>query len=160
MTGDGSNPTELTRVTESAAPPEPTETTDIRTSISPSTPATDPTYRLTLADVDHTHPYTDEAFGEAVVYQRGPIVAADGGQSTNDEPEPTAGLGAADGSETAAVDGTADRNGRTAGEESEGAVRAAVADRGRMGGVDHVPPDDGGANWVHRRGGEGSRDGR
>ena len=40
--------------------------------------------RGTLKEMSHTAPYTDEAFGDAMVYHRGPVVAADGG-STNGE---------------------------------------------------------------------------
>lgn len=37
--------------------------------------------------VDHTHPDTDRPFGEAVVYQRGPTVAADGGARPPEDDE-------------------------------------------------------------------------
>ena len=33
-----------------------------------------------MKDVNHTHPDTGRPFGEAMVYQRGPAVAADGGE--------------------------------------------------------------------------------
>jgi hypothetical protein len=35
----------------------------------------------TMADVDHTHPHTGRAFGEGQVFERGPVVAADGGDA-------------------------------------------------------------------------------
>ncbi|MFC6835794.1 hypothetical protein [Halomarina ordinaria] len=41
--------------------------------------------RPTLGDVNHTNPYTDEAFGDSVVYERGPAVAADGGRDPTRE---------------------------------------------------------------------------
>jgi hypothetical protein len=34
----------------------------------------------TMNDVSHTHPDTDRPFGEKVVFERGPAVAADGGK--------------------------------------------------------------------------------
>jgi len=39
-----------------------------------------------MQDVDHTHPHTNETFGDA--FARGPAVAADGG-STDEEPSET-----------------------------------------------------------------------
>jgi hypothetical protein len=39
----------------------------------------------TMKDVDHTHPHTGEAFGNSAAYQRGPAVAADGGQAHETE---------------------------------------------------------------------------
>ncbi|MFD1515550.1 hypothetical protein [Halomarina rubra] len=41
--------------------------------------------RASLADVDHTHPRTGESFGDAMVYHRGPTVAADGGTERSGE---------------------------------------------------------------------------
>ena len=35
--------------------------------------------------VSHTNPYTDESFGETVVFKRGQTVAADGGRREGDE---------------------------------------------------------------------------
>ena len=40
--------------------------------------------RPTLAETDHTNPYTDEVFGATQMYSRGRTVAADGGEP-NDE---------------------------------------------------------------------------
>lgn len=37
----------------------------------------------TLAELEHTNPFTEEAFGDAMVYRRGPVVVTDGG--TDDE---------------------------------------------------------------------------
>ncbi|MFB6170650.1 MAG: hypothetical protein ABEJ06_05820 [Haloarculaceae archaeon] len=40
----------------------------------------------TLRDVDHTHPDTDEAFGETVTYRRGPApVRSDAVEESDDE---------------------------------------------------------------------------
>ncbi|MBV0922698.1 hypothetical protein KTS45_00655 [Halomicroarcula limicola] len=36
----------------------------------------------TMGDVDHTHPHTNETFGAA--FQRGPAVAADGGERSGE----------------------------------------------------------------------------
>jgi len=52
------------------------------------------TERERLGEISHTNPYTDESFGETTTYQRGPVVAADGGhdpereQEAEDEEEP------------------------------------------------------------------------
>jgi len=40
---------------------------------------------MTMKDVDHTHPHTNEAFGE--LHNRGAVVAADGGHPAEDEAE-------------------------------------------------------------------------
>jgi len=39
----------------------------------------------TMRDVDHTHPHTNQTFGAA--FQRGPAVAADGGEADADTEE-------------------------------------------------------------------------
>jgi hypothetical protein len=39
----------------------------------------------TLKEMSHTAPYTDKAFGDAMVYRRGPVVAADGGEDPSRE---------------------------------------------------------------------------
>ncbi|WP_254544193.1 hypothetical protein [Halomarina pelagica] len=43
------------------------------------------THRPTLGELSHTNPYTDEAFGETIAYERGPAVAADGGRDPSRE---------------------------------------------------------------------------
>ena len=43
----------------------------------------------TMADVDHTHPVTDRPFGEACAFERGPTVAADGGDADTAPEEST-----------------------------------------------------------------------
>jgi hypothetical protein len=37
--------------------------------------------RETLREIDHTHPYTDRAFGRTRIYGRGRTVATDGGEA-------------------------------------------------------------------------------
>ena len=81
--------------------------------------------------VDHTHPDTGRPFGEAVVFARGPTVAADGG---------------ARGAEN---DHEADAD-----EEEE----SAETGRMRMKDVDHESPDESDANRVFERGEEGRGD--
>jgi hypothetical protein len=80
--------------------------------------------------VDHTHPDTGQPFGEAVVYQRGPTVAADGG-ARGDDPDET-------------TDADADE----------------AADGKRMKDVDHEPPNEADPNRVFERGTEGRDDAR
>jgi hypothetical protein len=41
--------------------------------------------RQTLREMSHTAPYTDEAFGDVMVYHRGPVVATDGGEDPSRE---------------------------------------------------------------------------
>jgi hypothetical protein len=41
--------------------------------------------RQTLKEMRHTAPHTDEAFGDAMVYHRGPVVAADGGSMEGED---------------------------------------------------------------------------
>ncbi|WP_254534576.1 hypothetical protein [Halomarina litorea] len=41
----------------------------------------DDEYRPTLGEMSHTNPQTGESFGDAMVYRRGPTVAADGGEA-------------------------------------------------------------------------------
>ena len=91
--------------------------------------------RRTLADCDHTNPYTGEGFGDAMVYHRGPVVVADGGETR-----------------------VADRADDSDGEQSEGTAdgHAADAEDETLADIDHTPPRDAAdANRVHERGGEG-----
>lgn len=48
--------------------------------------------KQTLKEMSHTHPVTDESFGQAMVYRRGPVIAADGGvtatETTDDRGRP------------------------------------------------------------------------
>lgn len=48
---------------------------------------TETTYetRQTLKEMGHTAPHTDEAFGDVMVYHRGPIVATDGGSRNGED---------------------------------------------------------------------------
>lgn len=99
-----------------------------------SNPTTRPEYRPTLGDLSHTHPDTDEAFGAAMAYKRGPVVAADGGER-----------GAVDEGEPEAEEDEADESDHLEADE-------------RMRDVDHAPPDGDEVNRVHQRGGEGRDD--
>ena len=98
--------------------------------------------RRTLADCDHTHPRTGESFGDAMVYRRGPTVAADGGE---------AGAGA-----------PADADGEVPDEAGEDAEADEDADgEEQLADIDHTPPRDAeNANRVHERGGEHEEDRR
>lgn len=85
-----------------------------------------------MSTVDHTHPDTGRPFGDAVVYRRGPAVAADGGESERSERDER--------EETADVDEPADGE--------------------RMKDVDHEPPTQAEPNRVFERGTEGRDDAR
>ena len=85
--------------------------------------------------VDHTHPETDRPFGDRVVYQRGPTVAADGGAREADAEEA--------GTET---ETEVDAEETEADDETE---------RTRMRDVDHEAPAEADANRVFERGNEG-----
>jgi len=83
----------------------------------------------TMKDVSHTNPYTDEPFGDACAFERGPVVAADGG--SRDE-----------------ADGVSEPSGVT---EPTGIEEQTMKD------VSHTPPhaDAGDVNRVFERGTEG-----
>lgn len=103
-----------------------------------------------MSTVDHTHPDTGRPFGDAVVYQRGPAVAADGGERTN-------------GSRTT-EDGTSSGSERERSEREEVADANADADEPvdgeRMKDIDHEPPTQAEPNRVFERGTEGRDDAR
>jgi hypothetical protein len=40
-----------------------------------------------MEDVDHTHPHTDETFGQTQTFRRGAVVAADGGRDESADAE-------------------------------------------------------------------------
>lgn len=87
-----------------------------------------------MKTVDHTHPDTGRPFGEAVVYQRGPTIAADGGaRASEDEHE-------------AVEDANGDEE-----------VEHEMAGK-QMKDVDHKPPEETEANRVFERGSEGRDD--
>jgi hypothetical protein len=88
--------------------------------------------RTEMKAVDHTHPDTDRPFGEAVVFERGPTVAADGGTRTTEDEHRTV--------------------------EEEEADRD--TDEEQMKDVDHEPPDETESNRVFERGREGRDDTR
>ncbi|MFC5973326.1 hypothetical protein ACFPYI_18505 [Halomarina salina] len=92
--------------------------------------------RPTLADCDHTNPFTGESFGDAMVYHRGPVVAADGGEAEVTE--------RADAESADAEQSTGTAEGDTGPEDEE-----------TLGDIDHTPPRDAeDANRVYERGGE------
>ncbi len=82
-----------------------------------------------MKDVSHTNPYTDESFGETVVFRRGQTVAADGGERT---------------------DGSRSSSGR----RSDGGRRE-ESEKQTMKDVSHTPPTGDGAMRVFERGTEG-----
>jgi hypothetical protein len=89
---------------------------------------TDGDERATMADVDHTHPKTGQAFG--TVYRRGPALADGEGPAVGREPG---------GDDDARVDGGAE---------------ASESERDPMADVDHEAPHGDGARGVWDRGDE------
>ena len=107
-----------------------------------------------MENVDHTHPHTDEPFGEA--FRRGPDVAADGGRDSSRRRQTQS-----DGSER--FDGTrtsserSSDGSRDSGSESRDAPEDAEeqkTDDEEMEDVDHESPNEG-ANRTFERGTEG-----
>jgi len=82
-----------------------------------------------MEDVDHTHPHTDEPFGE--MHDRGSVVAADGGRDPQSRPRQAQ----PDGGEPDAADDATET----------------------MEDVSHEPPAEG-ANRAFERGTEGRTD--
>jgi hypothetical protein len=106
----------------------------------------------TMSTVDHTHPDTGRPFGDAVVYQRGPAVAADGGEPS--EARRTSADGTSSGSER-------ERSERDEAAETDANVDADESvDGERMKDVDHEPPTQAEPNRVFERGTEGRDDAR
>jgi hypothetical protein len=132
---------------------------------------TENTRRTTTApemkSVDHTHPDTDRPFGERVVFERGPVVAADGGEpsevvreaqsaSRDDERAKlsrTTRRTSEDGTSSGSERGVASEK-KT--DESEPETEAEK----QMKDVDHEPPNEAEANRVFERGREGRDDTR
>ena len=110
--------------------------------------------RPTLAETDHTNPYTGEVFGTTQMYNRGRTVAADGGEA-NGESRASSEAKASDGGERNAdprTNGTETRTGTgtTAhdGDEEEETDNVAT-----MADVAHEPPGDAdGAQAAYDRG--------
>jgi len=102
--------------------------------------------RPTLAETDHTDPYTDEAFGATQTYSRGRTVAADGGEANSESrpsSEPRSDGGERDADPRANGTGTAAHDD----EEEETDDVATMAD------VAHEPPGDAdGAQAAYDRG--------
>jgi hypothetical protein len=44
-----------------------------------------------MKNVDHTHPHTDEAFGQTQTFRRGVVIAADGGEADAESESDTIG---------------------------------------------------------------------
>lgn len=122
-----------------------------------------------MSTVDHTHPDTGRPFGDAVVYRRGPAVAADGGESERSEHEPRRSAERSDGGERTNGSRTTE-DGTSSGSERERSEREEVADANadadepvdgeRMKDIDHEPPTQAEPNRVFERGTEGRDDAR
>lgn len=86
-----------------------------------------------LKETDHTNPITEESFGTAIVYRRGPAVVADGGAAEGEEP-------------------TADT---TDSKPSERDPQPSAGESGtRLADIDHTPPHGEGIarNRIYERG--------
>ncbi|MGN8219225.1 hypothetical protein ACTG0T_12875 [Halococcus morrhuae DSM 1307] len=108
----------------------------------------------TMSTVDHTHPDTGRPFGDAVVYQRGPAVAADGGERTN---------GSRTSADVPSAESERERSGREEAADAESDASADTdesVDGERMKDVDHEPPTQAEPNRVFERGTEGRDDAR
>ena len=92
--------------------------------------------------VDHTHPDTDRPFGEQVVFERGPAVAADGGEPNE------------------ARRTSEDERSEFSGSEREVEDDDRDTDEEQMKDVDHEPPNETESNRVFERGREGRDDTR
>jgi hypothetical protein len=89
--------------------------------------------RPTLGEISHTNPRTGESFGDAMVFHRGPTVAADGGEANAVDPD----------EEEADADAPTDGDGEPSDDQ--------------LKDVDHTPArGDVDVNRVHERGGEAS----
>ncbi|MFB6205239.1 MAG: hypothetical protein ABEJ05_01740 [Haloglomus sp.] len=112
------------------------------------TPDEDRTEPQTLGEMNHTNPFTGEAFGATQTYDRGCTIAADGGEAGS---------------------GPSSERNSDGGEDPE---REEVTEHERTGGageqppeelgdVDHTPPGDAeGTNAVYERGHEGREENR
>lgn len=94
--------------------------------------------RPPLKETDHTNPYTEESFGAAMVYRRGPVVVADGGAAEREEP-------------------TADTTDATTSERDHQST-ASEGSGTRLADIDHTPPHGKGVarNRIYERGAERS----
>ena len=122
--------------------------------------------RPTLAETDHTDPYTDEAFGATQTYSRGRTVAADGGEA-NSESRPSSEARASDGGEAnsesrSSSEPRSDGGERDADPRANGTKTGTAAhddeeeetdDVATMADVAHEPPGDAdGAQAAYDRG--------
>ena len=103
----------------------------------------------TLGELNHTNPFTGEAFGATQTYDRGHTVAADGGEAGR---RPSSEGGSDDGE--AGADASDDA---TADEEAD----AEDDDPEELRDIEHTPPGDAeGTNAVYERGNEGREEHR
>ena len=109
--------------------------------------------RPTLAETDHTNPYTDEVFGATQMYSRGRTVAADGGER-NSERRSSSEAEASDGGERDAdprTNGTGTATGTAAPDDAD--EEKQEEDVATMADVAHEPPGDAdGAQAAYDRG--------
>ena len=96
-----------------------------------------------MGEVSHTHPYSDSGAINRP-FQRGPIVAADGGERNSVSRTPQEERSESSGSEREAYDEDTSEESETEADERDGE---------RMKDVNHTPPHGASANPVFERGG-------
>jgi hypothetical protein len=104
-----------------------------------------------MGEVSHTHPYSDSGAINRP-FQRGPIVAADGGERNSVSRTPQEERSESSGSERDAYDEDTSEE-----PETEADAREEEADEregDRMRDVNHTPPHGASANPVFERGGK------
>jgi hypothetical protein len=95
----------------------------------------------TLGELNHTNPFTGEAFGATQTYDRGRTIAADGGADPEREAE------------------VAEESEAEAETAADGGERDAESEE--LQDVEHTPPGDAeGTNGVYERGHEGREENR
>ena len=100
--------------------------------------------RPTLAETDHTNPYTGEVFGATQMYSRGRTVAADGGEA-NSESRVSSEAKASDGGERGAdprTNGIKSGTGTGTTAHDGGEEEEETDDVATMADVAHEPPGD------------------
>lgn len=101
-----------------------------------------------MGEVSHTHPYADHGAVNRP-FQRGPIVAADGGERNSVSRTSEEEQGGSSGSERESYD---EEEAKADDREEEDEEREGKGDR--MKDVKHTPPHGEGANPVFERGGK------
>jgi hypothetical protein len=129
----------MTRTNRHTQTPTDDQTTDKPSRGGESTP---------MGEVSHTHPHADRGTVNRP-FQRGPIVAADGGERTAVSRTSEDEQGESSGSEREAVDPDA-ADAREAEDDEPGEAR----EEDRMKDVNHTPPHGEGVDRVFERGGE------